>query len=127
MSRRLLIRVWRTLLALVVPLTLVLGAATGAAAAEVLQVRTATLLQVGDQNRSYSVALACVDLAPAEAAAARDWLRADLPRRTRVNLRPLGADQGLLVAHVQRLDRGTDLASDLMAAGYGQRTKECGL
>ena len=57
--------VWRALLALVVPLALLLGAATGAAAAEVLQVRTATLLQVGDQNRSYSVALACVDLAPA--------------------------------------------------------------
>lgn len=122
---RLLSRTGQLLLALVLPLTLLL-ASSDAGAAEVLQVRTATLLQVGDQNRSYSVALACVDLDPAEAAAARQWLRAELPRRTRVNLRPLGADQGLLLAHVQRLDRGTDLASDLVAAGYGQITQECG-
>ena len=122
---RLLTRLGLVLLALLLPLSLVVGGQV-AAAAEVLQVRTATLLQVGDQNRSYSVSLACVDLAPTEAAAATTWLRADLPRRTRVNLRPFGADQGLLVARVQRLDRDTDLANDLVAAGYGQLRSECG-
>ena len=33
-------------------------------AAEVLQVRSATLLQVGDRNRNYSVQLACVQVDP---------------------------------------------------------------
>jgi hypothetical protein len=60
-----------------------------AEAAEVLQVRGATLLQVGDQNRSYPVRLGCVQVDPADGAAATAWLREALPRRTRVNLRPL--------------------------------------
>ena len=39
-------------------LLVVLLAASPAAAAEVLQVRTASLLQVGDGNRTYTVQLA---------------------------------------------------------------------
>ena len=99
--------------------------APSAQAAEVLQVRTATLLQVGDQNRSYGVELACVALPGDQQAAATAWLRHELPRRTRVNLRPQGSDGGLLVARVERLDRGSEVASDLVAAGYGQWLPEC--
>ena len=106
-------------------LCLLLGA-TPAAAAEVLQVRSATLLQVGDQNRSYGVQLACFGLAAGDdGAAATTWLRRQLPRHTRVNLRPMGVDSGVLMARVQRLDRGTDLTSDLVAAGFGQLSPEC--
>jgi len=97
-----------------------------AAAAEVLQVRSAGLLQVGDQNRSYRVELACLELGSDQQSAATDWLRRELPRRTRVNLRPQGVDQGTLVAQVQRLDRQTDVASDLVAAGYGSMLPDCG-
>lgn len=111
-----------TLLAWVLSL-LVVGPA---AAAEVLQVRSATLLQVGDQNRSYGVELACYHLLPGDdGAAATRWLRSNLPRRTRVNLRPMGVDAGVLMARVQRLDQGTDLATDLVTAGYGQLTDAC--
>jgi hypothetical protein len=96
-----------------------------AQAAEVLQVRKATLLQVGDQNRSYGVELACVALPADQLPAATAWLRHELPRRTRVNLRPQGSDGGLLLARVVRLDRGSELAADLVAAGYGQWLPEC--
>ena len=95
------------------------------AAAEVLQVRSATMLQVGDQNRSYSVALACLNVPADQAAAATDWLRHELPRRTRVNLRPQGNDQGVLLARVERLDRRSDVANDLIAAGYGAWQESC--
>lgn len=108
-------------------LVVVVGLGTQqAAAAEVLQVRSASLLQVGDQNRSYSVELACFEISPDPQSAATDWLRRELPRRTRVNLRPRGVDQGTLVAQVQRLDRHTDVASDLVAAGYGSLVPDCG-
>lgn len=117
LSRRLLLA---GLFALVLTL-----AAMPVAAAEVLQVRSAALLQVGDQNRSYSVALACLELPADQGSAATDWLRRDLPRRTKVNLRPQGSDQGMLVARVERLDRGTDVAQDLIAAGYGQLRSDC--
>lgn len=101
------------------------SAVAPASAAEVLQVRSATLLQVGDQNRSYTVALACVALNPDQQDAATTWLRRELPRRTRVNLRPQGVEQGMLLAQVVRLDRSTDVAADLVAAGYGSLSPEC--
>jgi endonuclease YncB( thermonuclease family) len=98
-----------------------------ALAAEVLQVRGATLLQLGDQNRSYTVQLACVEVAEAQQAEAVTWLRQAVPRHTRVNLRPMGQNQGVLLAKVQPLAPGrgsksqsTDLGSGLIAAGLAQ-------
>jgi hypothetical protein len=100
------------LLALVGP-----GAGSPVQAAEVLQVRGPTLLQLGDRNRSYSVELVCLEVPPARAEAALGWLRQTLPRRTRVNLQPMGEHDGQLMARVQRLNDDTDLASGLIAAG----------
>jgi endonuclease YncB( thermonuclease family) len=91
-----------------------------AAAAEVLQVRSGVLLQVGDQNRSYPVQLGCISVTPEQSRAAEDWLRQELPRRTRVNLRPLGSADGVLLARVQVLRGGNDLGSGLISAGLAQ-------
>ncbi|WP_233128536.1 MULTISPECIES: nuclease [unclassified Cyanobium] len=95
-----------------------------------LQVRGATLLQLGDQNRSYTVQLACIVVPEAQQSEAVDWLRQAAPRRTRVNLRPMGQNQGVLLARVQTLSApqyrsgsasgSTDLASGLVAAGLAQ-------
>ncbi len=93
-----------------------------AAAAEVLQVRTASLLQVGDSNRSYSVELACVAVAPEQEQPAIAWLRQQLPRRSRVNLRPMGTRDGILLARVQKLGDPTDLGAGLIAAGLATAT-----
>lgn len=98
-----------------------------ALAAEVLQVRNATLLQIGDRNRSYPVRLACLEVAPDDQEQAQQWLRARLPRQSRVNLRPIGSVDGTLVARVTPLPRpgqgikasdqdGLDLSSGLIAA-----------
>ncbi|MEB3332895.1 MAG: hypothetical protein VKI83_10440 [Synechococcaceae cyanobacterium] len=86
-------------------------------AAEVLQVRAATLLQIGDGNRSYGVELACLQVPPEQREAAADWLRRELPRRERVNLRPTGQRDGQLQARVSRLATGSDLGEGLIAAG----------
>jgi cell division inhibitor SulA len=99
-------------------------------AAEVLQVRGATLLQVGDHNRNYSVELACITVAAGGESAAIDWLRHELPRRAKVNLKPVGSENGTLVARVQRLDRSdgsqsTDIAGGLVAAGLAQPLPHC--
>ena len=108
---------------------LLLGAAD-AQAAEVLQVRSGTLLQVGDHNRTYTVELACVAIPEGGNAAATEWLRTALPRRTKVNLRPVGNDGGTLVARVQRLGTpdpasGTDLGDGLIAAGLANAQPSC--
>ena len=98
-------------------LVLVITWPSAALAAEVLQVRTATLVQIGDGNRNYTVELACIGVEPADQVAAMVWLRQELPRRTRVNLRPLGEHDGLLLAKVSRLAAEQDMGNGLIAAG----------
>lgn len=101
----------------------------GAQAAEVLQVRSGNLLQVGDHNRSYSVELACLSLPADGDAAAASWLRRELPRRTRVNLHPVSSHDGTLVARVQRLSgsgaTASDLTDGLIAAGLADLLPQC--
>ncbi len=91
-------------------------------AAEILQVRGPTLLQLGDGNRSYTVQLGCLQVPPAGQQAATEWLRQTLPRRSRVNLRPLGQREGVLLARITLLDGGTpkDLASAMIDAGLAE-------
>jgi len=100
----------------------------GADAAEVLQVRSGRLLQVGDQNRSYSIELACLNPSQERDDEAAQWLRQQLPRRTRVNLRPQGQRDGLLIARVQPLSgpqAGSDLSQGLIAAGLASGLPHC--
>jgi endonuclease YncB( thermonuclease family) len=88
-------------------------------AAEVLQVSGPDLLLIGDRNRTSMVRLGCMTVTPGSEAAAQAWLRLRLPRRTRVNLRPLTeSEEGVLVARVSSLERDTgDLADGLVSAG----------
>jgi hypothetical protein len=123
-------RTWRlprlsaSLLAAVVVqlmLLVLLVAPASSAAAELRQVRTATVLQVGDSNRSYSVRLACIAVADDQEQEAVRWLRQAVGRGSRLNLRPLGEQDGQLLARVSSLPRGQrpaqDLGAGLVAAG----------
>jgi len=92
-------------------------------AAEVLQVRSSTLLQIGDRNRNYSVRLACVAVDPANEEAAVDLLKKAVPRRKRVNLRPEGNEDGVLIARVTPLDADQDLGLSLVTSGLA--TQSC--
>jgi endonuclease YncB( thermonuclease family) len=115
---------WDPLPGLLLILLLALGWPAVASAAEVLQVRDSHLLQVGDRNRSYTVELVCYAVDPQREEAATAWLRQQLPRRTRVNLRPLGDHEGHLLARVSRLDARPDTPGDLgeglIAAGLAR-------
>ncbi|MEB3320367.1 MAG: hypothetical protein VKI63_05460 [Cyanobium sp.] len=88
-----------------------------AAAAEIRQIRTSTLLQVGDSNRSYSVRLACIEPLQGRELEAMAWLRSQAPRGARVNLRPLGEQQGELLARVSVIGRSRSTAPVDLAAG----------
>ncbi len=96
-------------------------------AAEVLQVRSSQLLQVGDHNRTYTVQLTCVDVAAPDEARAVSWLREQLPRRRRVNLRPAGSVDGQLLARVTPIGDELDLSSGLVAAGLASDRCASGL
>lgn len=89
-----------------------------AQAAEVLQVTGPNRLLIGDRNRSSTVRLGCLAVAPEDAESATALLRLLLPRHRRVNLRPLGVQQGELVASLRPIDpEGDDPAEALVAAG----------
>jgi hypothetical protein len=115
----------RRLLSALILALLLFAAPAAARAAEVLQVRGATLLQVGDGNRSNGVELACVAVAPEQQAEAVAWLRQQLPRRTRVNLLPAGQADGVLLARVVKLDGQLDLGQGLIDAGLASTATDC--
>jgi endonuclease YncB( thermonuclease family) len=123
-SRRWLLRIRQPLrigLLLQIVLLVLLQLPAIAEAAELRQVRTGTVLQVGDSNRSYSVRLACIAVDEAHQQEAVRWLRQAAARGSRVNLRPLGEQDGELLARVTSLPRGQrpsqDLGAGLVAAG----------
>lgn len=101
-------------------LVLMLIAVSPASAAEVLQVRAPSLLQVGDHNRTYTVELPCLSVPDGGDAAAVAWLRERLPRRRRVNLRPVGSRDGQLLARVTPIGETVDLSTGLVNAGLAQ-------
>lgn len=107
-------------LALGLILLALVAMAPQAIAAEVLQVRSSSLLQIGDRNRNYTVQLACLEVNPADEQAALDWLKHALPRRQRVNLRPEGSVEGILIARVTPLGVEQDLSAGLASAGLGR-------
>ena len=107
-------------LALGLILLALVAMAPQAIAAEVLQVRSSSLLQIGDRNRNYTVQLACLEVNPADEQAALDWLKHALPRRRRVNLRPEGLVEGTLIARVTPLGEEQDLSAGLASAGLGR-------
>ena len=100
-------------------LFLVLGWPATAGAAEVLQVNGPDRLIIGDRNRSSVVLLACMAVAPGSEAQAQQWLRQRLPRRSRVNLRPIGERENHLLVRVSPVDAPEigDLSDGLIGAG----------
>jgi hypothetical protein len=96
---------------------IVLGMASAASAAEIFQIQDGDHLLIGDRNRVYGVLLACLSIDPGLEDEAAQWLRHALPRHTRVNLRPIGQRDGLLLARVRRLDADTDVSEGLIEAG----------
>jgi hypothetical protein len=90
-------------------------------AAEVLQVTGPDRLLIGDRNRSTAVRLGCVAVPPESAGEATELLRRLLPRRRRVNLRPMGVRDGEMLARIRTLDpEDGDPAEALVAAGLAQ-------
>tara|TARA_Y100001968_G_scaffold281045_1_gene278049 strand:+ start:814 stop:1164 length:351 start_codon:yes stop_codon:yes gene_type:complete len=93
-----------------------------AISAEILQISSATLLQIGDQNRSYSVQLSCLEIEPSFKQEAKDWLKSTFPRHTKVNLRPTGSEEGILFAKVITLGNKEDISDLLIKKGFAQST-----
>ncbi len=88
--------------------------------AEVLQVTSASVLQVGDHNRNYKIRIACIKIDQENEKDSIEWLRSEIPRHTKINFFPKGSEDGILLARVTSLKTGNDLASKLVELGYAK-------
>ena len=92
-------------------------------AAEVLQVSSSSVLLVGDNNRTYTVKIACAEISPDLEERSIDWLKKQLPRHTKVNLKPKGSVDGILVAKVIPINSNIDITEKFINEGLA--TNKC--
>ena len=92
-------------------------------AAEILQVSNSSVLLIGDNNRTYTVKIACTEISPELENKSVEWLKKELPRHTKVNLKPKGSVDGILVAKVIPFNTNIDIAEKYINEGLA--TNEC--
>tara|TARA_A100001011_G_scaffold329284_1_gene354451 strand:+ start:279 stop:626 length:348 start_codon:yes stop_codon:yes gene_type:complete len=96
---------------------------SGVDAAEILQVTSSSVLLIGDHNRTYTVKLACTEITPDLEEESLKWLKKQLPRHTKVNLKPKGSVNGVLVAKVIPFDSEIDITEKYINEGLA--TNKC--
>ena len=89
-------------------------------AAEIMQVSSSSVLLIGDNNRTYTVKIACVKINTESEEVSMNWLKKQLPRHTKVNLKPKGFIDGMLVARVIPINSNVDLAETYVAEGFAE-------
>ena len=92
-------------------------------AAEILQVSSSSILLIGDNNRTYTVKIACTEISPDLEERSIDWLKKQLPRHTKVNLKPKGSINGTLVAKVIPFNSDIDITERYIDEGLA--TNKC--
>jgi len=92
-------------------------------AAEILQVTSSNVLLIGDHNRTYTVQLACTEISADLEEKSVNWLKNQLPRHTKVNLKPKGSVDGVLIAKVIPIDSNIDIAEKYIIEGLA--TNKC--
>ncbi len=88
-------------------------------AAKLLQIRSSSEIQVGDNNRTYTIKLACFDVKDSKEAAATNWLKANFKRGIKINFRPVSFKENLLIAHVSKLGSNKEIGESMAEAGFG--------
>ena len=92
-------------------------------AAEVLQVSSSSVLLIGDHNRTYTVKIACTEISSDLEEKAIIWLKKELPRHTKINLKPKGSLDGTLVAKVIPFNSDIDITEKYINEGLA--TNQC--
>ena len=97
-----------------------LGFVSKVYAAEILQVSSSSILLIGDHNRNYTVKIACTEISPDLEERSLKWLRKELPRHTKVNLKPKGSIDGILVAKVIPFNSDIDISEKYINEGLAR-------
>ena len=92
-------------------------------AAEILQVTSSSVLLIGDNNRTYTVKIACTEISPDLEEKSVVWLKRQLPRHTKVNLKPKGSLDGMLIAKIIPFNSKIDITEKYINEGLA--TNNC--
>jgi len=92
-------------------------------AAEIVQVINSSVLLIGDNNRTYTVKIACAEVRPDLEEKSLVWLKKQLPRHTKVNLKPKGSIDGMLIAKIIPFNTNFDISEEYIKEGFA--TNNC--
>ena len=92
-------------------------------AAEILQISNSSVLLIGDNNRTYTVKIACAEISPESEEKSVEWLKKQLPRHTKVNLKPKGSIDGMLIAKIIPFNTNLDISEEYIKEGFA--TNNC--
>ena len=83
--------------------------------AEILQIKSSNTILVGDQNRNLTIRLFCVDVNENDEIEATNLLKSEFPRGSKVEIKPLGFKENVLLAKVFNI-KGTKEMTELLVA-----------
>jgi len=83
--------------------------------AEILQIKSSSIILVGDQNRNLTIGLFCVDVNENDELEAINLLKREFPRGSKVKIKPFGFKENILLAKVFNI-KGTKEMTELLVA-----------
>ena len=93
---------------------IVLNPLTGNSA-EILQIKSSNTILVGDQNRNLTLRLFCVDVNENDELEAKNILKSEFPRGSKVKIKPFGFEENVLLAKVFNI-KGTKEMTEILVA-----------
>ena len=83
--------------------------------AEILQINSSNTILIGDQNRNLIVKLFCVKVDESNNFKAKELLKKNFPRGTKVKIKPYGTDENVLLAKVYNLNKNIEMTDLLIS------------
>ena len=83
--------------------------------AEILQINTSKSILVGDQNRTLSIELFCIDINDNDEKEAINILKKEFPRGSKVKIKPVGFKENTLVAKIYNSNETKEMSKLLIA------------
>tara|TARA_B100000212_G_C27267482_1_gene487235 strand:+ start:237 stop:617 length:381 start_codon:yes stop_codon:yes gene_type:complete len=91
--------------------------------AELIQINDVNTILVGDQNRTLSLSLYCININENEKEKAIRILKKNFPRGTKVKIKPYRSDGNRLLAKIFRVDDETEMTQLLNS--FDSSDKNC--
>ena len=83
--------------------------------AEILQIKSSNSILIGDQNRTLTVRLFCVEVEDNNELKAINLLKKEFPRGSKVKIKPFGFNENVLLARVSNINATKEMLDLLIS------------